>query len=269
MSDKKTKNVLVVGACGGMGAATCNKLIESGFNVFGIDCKDCCDNLSVHYVKADVSDIHSILSAYAQISSLIDCLYAVIYMAGIYMMDSLLEISDERIKRIFDVNFFGVYLINKTFLPLLEKGGRIIVTSSELAPLDPLPFNGLYSVTKAALEKYAFSLRMEANVLGFKVSVIRPGAVKTKLLDQSVSQLDAFCENTELYCASSKKFRKIVNGVESKAVEPEKIAQKALCALKAKKPKYVYNLNRNFLLRLLNFLPDKLQVAIIGKLLAE
>lgn len=266
---EQISSVLVVGACGGMGAATCDKLIENGFRVFGIDCYDTCENPSVYYAKADVTDEKSVTEAYNKISSETDKLSAIVYMAGIYMMDSLLEISCERMKKIFGVNLFGVYLINKTFLPLLQKGGRIIITSSELAPLDPLPFNGLYSITKAAVEKYAFSLRMEANVLGIKVSVIRPGAVKTKLLGQSIAQLDGFCEKTVLYRESSKKFRKIVNSVESKSVSPEKIAIKVLKAVKSKKPKYVYNVNRNFLLRVLDILPDRIQVAIIGKLLSK
>ena len=46
-------------------------------------------------------------------------------------------------------------------MPLLKKGSKIIITTSELAPLDPVPFTGSYAVTKGALDKYAYSLRME------------------------------------------------------------------------------------------------------------
>lgn len=62
---------------------------------------------------------------------------------------------------------------------MLANGGRIVITSSELAPLDPLPFTGLYAITKSAVEKYAYSLRMELSLHGISVSVIRPGAVNT------------------------------------------------------------------------------------------
>ena len=47
---------------------------------------------------------------------------------------------------------------------ILHIVSRIIITTSELAPLDPLPFTCIYGITKAALEKYAFSLRMETNL---------------------------------------------------------------------------------------------------------
>ena len=91
------------------------------------------------------------------------------------MLDSLIEMSDSDFERIFKINLFGAFYINKTFMPLLKRGGRIIMTTSELAPLDPLPFTGIYAITKSALDKYAYSLRMELQLLGICVSVIRAG----------------------------------------------------------------------------------------------
>ena len=63
---------------------------------------------------------------------------AIVHFAGIYMLDSLVEMDDDAFRLILDVNLRGVFLINKTFLPLLGDGGRILITTSELAPLDPL-----------------------------------------------------------------------------------------------------------------------------------
>ena len=54
---------------------------------------------------------------------------------------------------------------------------------------------------------------------------------------------------------------------EAKNVPPEKVAEKAFKAIKSKRPKYVYNLNRNPLLRLLNFLPKRTQNYAIRKIL--
>ena len=153
------------------------------------------------------------------------------------------------------------------FTPILNQGGRIIITTSELAPLDPLPFTGIYAVTKAALEKYAYSLRMEVNLLGISVSVIRPGAVKTSLLSDSTQALNRFCANTQLYRCNAEKFRRIVDRVEAKNVAPEVIAEIVCKALEARHPKFVYNVNRNLLLKLLNLLPDSMQTAIIKRIL--
>ena len=141
------------------------------------------------------------------------------------------------------------------------------MTSSELAPLDPLPFTGVYAITKSTIEKYAYSLKMELQLLGIDVSVIRPGAVKTGLLNQSISSMDKLCEKTKLYKDNTNKFSKIVNSVESKNIPPIKIAKKVKKVLNAKKPKYVYSINRNFLLKLLNAMPKRFQLWVIKKLL--
>ncbi|MBQ8444577.1 MAG: hypothetical protein IJX25_04415 [Clostridia bacterium] len=41
--------------------------------------------------------------------------------AGIIMMNSLIEISEEEFVKIFNINVFGAYRINKTFFPLVQK----------------------------------------------------------------------------------------------------------------------------------------------------
>ena len=194
-------------------------------------------------------------------------LCAIIHTAGIYDLDSLIEMDEKRFTRIFEVNVFGVYRINKIFQPLLKKGSRIVITTSELGPLDPLPFTGIYGITKATLEKYAFSLRQETQLLDIPVSIIRPGAVKTGLLNISNIALERFGKNTVLYQESAHKFQGIVDSVEARHVPAERIADLALRAVESKKPKYVYNINRNPLLLLLNILPAKLQVFAIGIIL--
>ena len=122
-------------------------------------------------------------------------------------------------------------------------------------------------MTKAALDKYAFSLRMELQLEGISVSVIRAGAVKTDMLGASAAALEGFCEKTRVYDYNAKRFRKIVDSVETKSVPPEKIAEKAFKILCAKNPKFAYSVNRNFLLRLLDALPSRLQFFIIRKVL--
>lgn len=263
------KNILVTGANGGMGKATCKLLTSLGYNVYGIDVSDAKECFCTQFFKVDLTDFEQIIKAKEQLSTKIDNLYAIIHLAGIYDLNSLIEMSETDFKRVFEVNFFSVYRINKAFMPMLEKGSKIIITSSELAPLNPLPFTGVYAISKCAVEKYAFSLRMELNLLKIKVCLLRPGAVKTGLLNASTTALDKFCDNTKLYPCNAKRFKKIVNSVENKCVAPEKIAKVLSKIVKKKNPKYVYNVNRNFLLRLLSALPKKFQVKIISQILKD
>ena len=263
------KHILVTGATGGMGKAICESLIAKGYKVYGIDYRKNDEVNGLEFYECDVTDTESVKEVFESIKSKTDRLDGIVHTAGIYDMDSLLEMDEKRFVRIFDINVFGVFRINQIFAPLLTKGSRIVITSSELAPLDPLPFTGIYGITKATIEKYAFSLRMETNLLNIPVSIIRPGAVKTGLLGASTQAIDRFVSNTKLYKSTSTRFKKIVDSVESRNITPDKIADKVLAALEDKHPKYVYKINRNPLLLLLNSLPDRLQVDIIGMILKD
>ena len=259
--------VLVTGAFGGMGRAVVKKLVENGFTVFALDkiVGEAYDG--VIPVECDVTDTESVLKAVETVKSTTDTLYAILHFAGIYTLDSLVEMPDQKFMRAFEINVFGAYRINKAFLPLLKSGSRILITTSVLAPLDPLPFTGLYAITKSTLDKYAYSLRMELQLLGIKVAVLRPGAIDTGMIGASTKALDEFCENTEIYDCNAKRFKGIVEKVEARKVSPERVAKIALKAINAKKPKQVYKLNRNPLLLLLNALPRRMQTFIIGKIL--
>ena len=258
--------VVVTGAAGGMGQAVCRLLCERGYRVWKLDITDRNDT---DYIRTDITSEQSVLSAADHIRSVSGKVDAVVNMAGIYDMNSLVEMSEEEFLRIFNINFFGMYRVNKAFLPLLNPNSRIVMVSSELAPLDPLPFTGIYGITKSTIEKYAYSLRMELQLLGHSMSVIRPGAVKTSLLDVSQKRIEHFCDNTELYKNTSRRFLALVNKVETANVLPEKVASVVLRSLEERHPRYVYNLNRSPLLRLLNILPQHMQNWIIRKILSD
>ena len=261
------KNVLVTGAYGGMGRATVRLLTKRGFHVYALDQRVEEAEENVTPIAVDVTCEESVAAAFERVKSACEHLDAILHFAGIYLLDSLVEMSDASFRRILDVNLRGAFLVNKTFLPLLGQGSRILITTSELAPLDPLPFTGLYAVTKAALDKYAYSLRMELQLLGISVSVLRAGAVKTDMLGVSLTHLDRFCENTVLYSCNAARFKRIVNGVEAKHISPVKIAEKCARILEKRHPKFAYAINRNPLLLLLNILPKRMQLWAIRMVL--
>lgn len=259
--------ILITGAYGGMGSTAAQLLAGQGYGIFALDRQVGAPEENIIPIEADVTDEESIASAARQVREVTDRLFAVIHFAGMYMLDSLAEMDSADFRRIFDINVQGAFLVNKAFIPFLGSGSRIIITTSELAPLDPLPFTGIYAVTKAALDKYAYSLRMELQLLGITVSVIRAGAVKTGMLGASTDALDRFCQRTRLYRYNSKRFHRIVDSVEAKCIPPERMAGKAAAILKKKKPAFAYNINRNPLLLMLNALPQRTQLWIIRRVL--
>ena len=258
---------LITGACGGMGAALCRALAGMGDEVWGLDRAEAPAGCPWHPVTADLTSPASLEAALERVRTEAGELDGVVHMAGVYDLASLAELEESRFLRDFQVNVFGAYRVNKLCLPLLKPGSRILIVTSELAPLDPLPFTGIYAVTKAALEKYAFSLAMELQLLGHRVVVLRPGAVETPLLPESAARLEEFCRDTKLYQVPGERFRRIVSRVETRSISPETLARTAVKALKSKHPRLTYNLNRNPGLLLLSALPRRLQLRIIKGIL--
>ena len=79
--------------------------------------------------------------------------------------------------------------------------------------------------------------------------------------DLTPTLYDQFCAYVD------RKFKEIVDSVENKNIEPIKIGKLINKILNSKKPKYVYNINRNILLRLLSILPKRFQVWVIKKII--
>ena len=260
------KRIILTGASGGMGKETLKYLANEGYFIYALDIKEIEEMDNIKSFKVDLTKMDEIEAVYEKIKDE-GAIDAIIHLSGAYKLDSFIEISEEALLKIFNINFFAIYRVNKVFLPLLHKGSRIIITSSEVAPLDPLPYNGIYSVSKTTVEKYAESLRHELNLLDIKVIIMRPGAVDTGMLPQSLNDVKALQEKTTLYKESSKKFMKIVASNESKTIKPIKIAQLVNKILKAKKPKLVYSINLNPKLKMLSILPKRMQLFIIKSLI--
>lgn len=260
---KAKPSVLITGAYGGMGKATAKVLAASGFCVFALDKTVGAEEENIIPIEADITEKNDVLNAFRQISGQSEELFAIIHFAGIYMLDSLVEMDSTAFEKIFKINLGGVFLVNKTFLPLLKNGSRIVITTSELAPLAPLPFTGIYAVTKGALDKYAYSLGMELQLKEIKVSVLRAGAVSTGMLGVSTNALDRFCKKTKLYSCNAKRFKGIVDRVEARSVAPSRIAKKVKQILNKRSPRFAYSINRNPLLLMLNALPKRMQLWII------
>ena len=260
-------NVLVTGASGGIGGAVTDFLLEKGITVFALDLKAPTEKNGAIFFTADVTDETSLSSVAEKLRADGVILDAIINIAGVFTINSFLEIPDAELKRVFDVNFFGAVNVNRVFYPLLRKGGRIVITTSEVAPLSPMPFNGIYHTSKTALDTYAKSLRIELNVLGQKVITVRPGAFSTALSKGSLEQTKVLTEKTTLYKAQSEKFYRLVKGFMGKPLPPKKLAPVYLRAVTVKRPKLVYKKHTNPLLLLLNLLPQRLQCAIVKTLL--
>ena len=99
--------------------------------------------------------------------------------AGISLQNDL---SDRAaLERILAVNLFGTYDLTQAFLPALARSRGSIVNILSLASLAAVPFDSLYSISKAAAFSLSQSLRALSAGQGVSVHVVLPGPIDTDM----------------------------------------------------------------------------------------
>lgn len=260
-------NVLITGTASGIGQAVARYFIEQGHTVWGIDTANAPAQKNFHGFIADITDETALQQVKNQLILCGVQLDAILNIAGIHAMVSLVESDYNSMKKLVDINLEGTMLVNRMFYQLLAEDGRIIIVTSEVAGFDPMPFNGLYSMTKAALDSYAQALRQELNLLGKIVITIRPGAVETPLSEASIKATRDLANSTLLYKNQAKNFAGLAAMFMGKPIKPEVLAALIYKATVSRHPKLTYNKHHNIGLVLLNILPKRLQCSVIKFLL--
>jgi short-subunit dehydrogenase len=115
----------------------------------------------------------------------------VVNSAGIGHWAPVVELSLERIRAVFEVNFFGAVHCTKAFLPAMleRRQGTVVFVSSGLGVL-PFPNTGAYCASKHALNGFAGSLRAEVEPLGVNVLLVLPGGTRTAFFEANAYPAD-------------------------------------------------------------------------------
>ena len=176
------KCVLVTGASSGIGKETAERFAKGGFEVYALS-RSVKEETTVfdgggtmHGLRGDVTDAKSIQNALSRIERL----GIVIHCAGFGIAGSAEYVTSQQAKRQMDTNYFGVINVNNLALPLLRKNKRsLVMFTSSVGGIIPIPYQSHYSSSKYALEAYAVALEMEAKGFGVRVCIVEPGDVKT------------------------------------------------------------------------------------------
>lgn len=234
------KVILVTGASSGLGLATAKALATQGHKVYGTsrDIKRL-SLVSFTPLQMDVTDDASVKAAVDSIIKSEGRIDVLVNNAGNGITGPLYAMPVEAAKRQFEVNFFGVVRVSSAVLPLMiEKKQGLVINVSSLAGLFGLPYQGLYSASKFAIEGYSESLRMELQNTGVRVSVLNPGDFKTDFTGNR-EKLPFPLKNEQL----QKEYEAAVAAMEkdeSIGANPEKLAEK-ICSIVAKsKPSHSY-----------------------------
>jgi NAD(P)-dependent dehydrogenase (short-subunit alcohol dehydrogenase family) len=131
-------------------------------------------------IALDVTDGTSVTAAVSTVLERAGRLDAVVNNAGVGLFGPLEEVPLEEVRAHFEVNVFGLLRVCQEALPALRRqGGGYTVNISSLAGLIALPFQGVYSAAKFAVEGLTEALRMEAHPFGVHVVLVEPGDVAT------------------------------------------------------------------------------------------
>jgi NAD(P)-dependent dehydrogenase (short-subunit alcohol dehydrogenase family) len=281
MGSTNNKLVLITGAAFGLGRALTLKFLAEGWRVIATDkvgsaLADLKGNPEVLTCQMDVTSDVEVRSTINQIKSKNIQLDLIINNAGIDRYFPLSEAPVENFKEIFEVNLFGAYRVNQTFLPILKKpGGGIIHIGSESLNL-AIPFMP-YPITKNAMEKYAKVLRQELKFHGIDVVVVRPGAIRTGLLENVLKLKSAviseakqgpeFTQWSQLE-VQMEKFAELAPKNIGKVLDPEVVAAFVYKVSKKANPAAVYTINNSLQLKIIALLPFSLVEKLVRKRLS-
>ena len=175
------KVILVTGASSGIGLACAKSLQAKGHIVYG-SARDINRLKSVTFkpIQLDVTDDVSVKAAIEKIVTVEGKIDVLVNNAGNGVTGPAYAMPVDYAKKQFEVNFFGVIRVSSEVLPkMIAAKQGLVINISSLAGLFGLPYQGMYSASKYAIEGYSQSLRMELRNTGVKVVLINPGDFKS------------------------------------------------------------------------------------------
>ena len=259
--------VLVTGASSGIGKAIAVLLANEGATVFGTSRQSANDDSSLRQVRMIVMDVdqdESVNSAIAEILRATGRLDAVINCAGWALSGAVEDTSTEEAKAQMETNFFGALRVCRAVLPTMRaQGSGYVVNISSLGGVFGMPFSGMYSASKFALEGMCEALRMETRRMGIHVVLVEPGDFATQLPTQRRSTKltsDAYRNVLDSQLAQQSKD-------EAKARTPEPVARLISSILETRRPRLRYSVgmpDQRIVILLKRFLPHTLFERIVG-----
>jgi 3-oxoacyl-[acyl-carrier protein] reductase len=176
------KSAVVVGACGGIGSATVNRLARDGWEVTGLDLPNpTARSNAVRMVPVDLADPASVDRAFKELGShgRIDLLAMC---SGVVDTEKIADTTLEHWQTMLAINLTGPFLCCRSAYPLLNEGGRIVLIGSLAGRTGGVLTGTAYAVAKGGLESLAKSMAQELAARRITVNVVAPGAIETPMV---------------------------------------------------------------------------------------
>ena len=253
-----SKVILITGASTGIGRATAEYLTLLGHRVYGTSRHPFTDAVSFQTLILDINDDASIHAALHQLLQRENRLDVLINNAGLGILGALEEIPDEMIEQVFNTNVYGLLRMCRAALPVMRhQGNGLIINVASIAGRMGLPFRGIYSASKAAVEILTETLNIELKPFGIRACSVLPGDVRTNI---NAARLVAMPSTASPYRARVEAMNAIVNDEVSRAEDPIHVAKIIEKAINSSSPQIHYIAGpflQRFSLWLKRFLPSR------------
>ena len=156
--------------------------------------------------------------------------------AGIGYFAAVEESEDKDIRRMFEIDFFGLARMIQAVLPGMRKHRRgHIINISSIAGLAPFPSLGYYCGAKFAVEGLSECLALEAGPLGIRVTLVEPSAFRTEWAGRSAK--DSSAREIADYDATAGAARRALRDLSGKQPgDPVRAANAIIQAVEAPNP---------------------------------
>jgi NAD(P)-dependent dehydrogenase (short-subunit alcohol dehydrogenase family) len=271
MVSNQVRIVLVVGASSGIGRACALHLARRGYRVFGTTRRSPSDvevdlrreltsSDRLELIAMDVDEEASVAAGVEEVTERAGRIDGVVNCAGFGIGGSVEDTADDEAKAIFETNFFGTLRVCRAVLPIMRRqGSGTIVNLSSIGGRIALPFQGLYSATKFAVEGLTESLRMEVHRFGVRVVLVEPGDFATGFTDNRRPARGA--AQNQAYAGAYRSALSVVEKDERGGGSPEAIGRLVARILSARSPRLRYTVGpvlQRIAVRLKSVLPSKL-----------
>ena len=254
------KVVLITGGSSGIGKATGIFLKQKGFIVYGTtrSLDKYSDFKDFSLLELDVKKEETIKKAISDIIEKEGKLDILINNAGVGITGPIEETPIYEIEKAFDTNFNGPIRMLQAVLPEMRKqNSGLVINITSIAGYMGLPYRGIYSATKGALELVTEALRMEAKEFGVHITNLAPGDFATNI---AAGRFHSPVDDNSPYKAYGRTLE-LINDDVSNASNPIKVAEKVLKIINTVNPKGHYKVGsfmQKFSLILKRVLPDKI-----------
>ena len=189
------KVAVITGGSSGIGLATAERFVKEGAYVFitgrrkaELDKAVALIGKSVTAVQGDVTqgeDLDRIVAAVKINKGFADI---IVSSAGITEQGSIDSLTPDHFDKVFNLNGRAPVFLVQKLLPLMTKGGSIILVSSAMHGMG-IPGHTAYAASKAALRSYARTWAAEFKDRGIRANTLTPGVTDTPMLDSQSSGL--------------------------------------------------------------------------------